>query len=43
MRFTATIPPRLVDERERILDYLGEDFLSIKELKTYFPEVIALQ
>jgi integrase len=28
----------LVDERERILDYLGEDFLSVEELKTSFPE-----
>jgi integrase len=28
----------LIDERERILDYLGEDFLSVEELKTAFPE-----
>jgi integrase len=28
----------LVDERELILDFLGEDFLALEELKTYFPE-----
>lgn len=28
----------LVNEREKILDYLGEDFLSLEEMKTYFPE-----
>ena len=28
----------LVDEREAILDYLGEDFLALEELKTGFPE-----
>lgn len=28
----------LVEERERILVYLGEDFLALEELKTYFPE-----
>ena len=28
----------LVDERERILDYLGEDFLSLEELKVAFPD-----
>jgi len=28
----------LVDEREAILDYLGEDFLALEELKTAFPE-----
>jgi integrase len=28
----------LVEERERILDYLGEDFLALEELKTFFPE-----
>ncbi len=27
----------LVEERERILEYLGEDFLSLEELKTAFP------
>jgi integrase len=28
----------LVEEREAILDYLGEDFLALEELKTTFPE-----
>ena len=28
----------LVDERERILDYLGENFLALEELRTYFPD-----
>ena len=28
----------LVDEREQILDYLGDDFLSLEELKTAFPD-----
>lgn len=28
----------LVDERELILDYLGEDFLALEELRTYFPD-----
>lgn len=28
----------LVDEREKILDYLGEDFLAIEEPRTYFPD-----
>jgi integrase len=28
----------LVDERELILDYLGEDFLNLEELKTAFPD-----
>ena len=28
----------LVDERENILDHLGEDFFAIKELRTYFPD-----
>uniref|UniRef100_A0A831UEV1 DUF3596 domain-containing protein n=1 Tax=Geobacter metallireducens TaxID=28232 RepID=A0A831UEV1_GEOME len=28
----------LVEERERILDYLGEDFLALEELKLAFPE-----
>ena len=28
----------LVDEREAILEYLGEDFLALEELKTGFPE-----
>jgi len=28
----------LVDEREKILDYLGEDFLALEELRTYFPD-----
>ena len=28
----------LIDEREKILDYMGEDFLALEELKTYFPE-----
>jgi integrase len=28
----------LVDEREKTLDYLGEDFLSLEEMKTFFPE-----
>jgi integrase len=28
----------LVDEKEAILDYLGEDFLALEELKTTFPE-----
>lgn len=28
----------LVDEREMILDYLGEDFLALEELRTYFPD-----
>jgi integrase len=28
----------LVDERELILDYLGEDFLVLEELRTYFPD-----
>ncbi|MDD5286918.1 MAG: hypothetical protein PHD54_13775 [Desulfuromonadaceae bacterium] len=27
----------LVDEREQILEYLGEDFLALEELRTYFP------
>ena len=27
-----------MDERERILNFLGEDFLSIEELRTYFPD-----
>jgi integrase len=30
--------PGLVDERERILDYLGEDFLAEEELRIFFPE-----
>ena len=28
----------LVDERQQILDYLGDDFLSLEELRTAFPE-----
>jgi integrase len=28
----------LVDEKEAILDYLGEDSLALEELKTTFPE-----
>lgn len=28
----------LVDERELILDYLGEDFLALEELRTCFPD-----
>jgi len=28
----------LVEEREQILDYLGEDYLALEELRTYFPE-----
>lgn len=28
----------LVEERQRILDYLGEDFLALEELRTHFPE-----
>ncbi|MCP6658037.1 hypothetical protein NL521_29310, partial [Klebsiella pneumoniae] len=28
----------LVEERERILDYLGEDFLALEEMKLAFPE-----
>ncbi len=28
----------LVDERELILDYLGEDFLALEEMRTYFPD-----
>jgi integrase len=28
----------LVDERQKILDYLGEDFLALEELRTAFPE-----
>jgi integrase len=28
----------LVEEREKILDYLGEDFLALEELRTYFPD-----
>jgi integrase len=28
----------LVDERELILDYLGENFLALEELRTYFPD-----
>lgn len=28
----------LVGEKQRILDYLGEDFLSLEELRTEFPE-----
>lgn len=28
----------LVDEREMILDYMGEDFLALEELKTGFPD-----
>ena len=28
----------LVDERQQILDYLGNDFLSLEELRTAFPE-----
>lgn len=28
----------LVDERGKILDYLGEDFLSLEEMKAFFPE-----
>jgi integrase len=28
----------LVEEREKILDYLGEDFLALEELKIFFPE-----
>jgi integrase len=27
-----------VDERERILDYLGDDFLALEELRTFFPD-----
>ena len=29
----------LVDEREQILSYLGEDFLALEELRTAFPEL----
>ncbi len=28
----------LVDEKEQILDYLGEDFLSLEEMKISFPD-----
>jgi hypothetical protein len=28
----------MVDEREMILDYLGEYFLALEELRTYFPD-----
>lgn len=28
----------LVEEREAILDYLGEDFLALEELKMAFPD-----
>ena len=28
----------LVEEREKILDYLGEDFLALEELRTHFPD-----
>jgi integrase len=28
----------LVEERGKILDYLGEDFLALEELKIFFPE-----
>lgn len=28
----------LIDERQKILDYLGEDFLALEELRTAFPE-----
>jgi len=28
----------LVDERNPILEYLGEDFLAVEELKIYFPD-----
>lgn len=28
----------LVDEREKILEYRGEVFLALEELRTYFPE-----
>lgn len=29
---------RLVNERQAILDYLGENFLALKELRAAFPE-----
>lgn len=28
----------LIDEREQILDYLGDDFLAVEELRTYFTD-----
>lgn len=28
----------LIDERQKILDYLGEDFLALEELRTAFPD-----
>ena len=28
----------LVDEREQILEYFGEDFLALEELRTYYPD-----
>ncbi|HEY3309669.1 MAG TPA: hypothetical protein VGJ93_14545 [Desulfuromonadaceae bacterium] len=28
----------LIDERQKILDYLGEDFLALEELRTTFPD-----
>jgi integrase len=33
----------LVDERQKILDYLGEDFLAEEELRTAFPERIRVK
>jgi integrase len=27
-----------VEERELILDYLGEDYLALEELRIYFPD-----
>lgn len=28
----------LIDDRQGILDYLGDDFLALEELRTSFPE-----
>ena len=28
----------LIEERERILEYLGEDYVALEELRTHFPE-----
>jgi integrase len=34
----GTYRKRLIEDRQQILEYLGEDFLALEELRTAFPD-----